>query len=641
MIKDILASNDRVTPNAREMDVLKQHFPSCFKPDGSFDLERFKRFLSDKIAVTGEGYELKFLGKNYARLLASLDTTTVVVPNEEHNLKPENADSENLYISGDNLDGLKHLLKSYAGKVKCIYIDPPYNTGTDGFVYNDRFSFSIDELSERLSVSEDQARRILDLTKRGSASHSAWLMFMYPRLLLARDLLSDDGVIFMSIDDNEQANLKLLCDDVFGEDNFEGHVHWRRRHNQPNDKTKLIGLVAEHILVYARNSQRLKEAGVGKVALTGDFSNPDNDPRGDWASKPWKAGSDQSGTRYTITTPSGVELNEEWMGDLGTYTSLQNDNRIYFPRNGDGMPRKKYFRTERELEGQCAMNWWVHEVYGNNQLASEELTTLFGFKNAFSNPKPTQLIDAIIGLSNVKDGDIIMDFFSGSATTAHSALRFSLGCRCKFIMVQLPEDLEELLANSSGGEADKWARIIEMLDEHQRPHTIDQIGMERIIRAAQVIKEDYPDTAADLGFKHYTLVEPSPDTLDKLESFDSVEERLFANETLLRAFGEPTILATWLVRDGYGLSTKAKELDFAGYKAHFIGRHLYLIEPGLPNEAIEAIVIKYETDGDFNPENVVLFGYSFAWTELEALQINLKRLRDTEKNLRINFDIRY
>lgn len=218
MIKDILNSNEETTPNSKEIAILKEHFPSCFKNDGSFDIERFKGFLSDKVSITDEGYELKFLGKNYARLLASVDTTTVITPNEEHNSKPENKNSENIYISGDNLDGLKHLLKSYSGEVKCIYIDPPYNTGTDGFVYNDNFNFNVDSLSEKLSISEKQAERILDLTKRGSASHSAWLMFMYPRLLLARDLLSEDGVIFISIDDNEQANLKLICDEIFGEE---------------------------------------------------------------------------------------------------------------------------------------------------------------------------------------------------------------------------------------------------------------------------------------------------------------------------------------------------------------------------------------------------------------------------------------
>ena len=227
MIKDIMAANESVAPNSREMDILKEHFPSCFHGDGSFDLTRFQEFLNDKVAVTHEGYELKFLGKNYARLLASVDTTTVIVPDEAHNSKPENANSENIYISGDNLDGLKHLLKSYSRKVKCIYIDPPYNTGKDDFAYNDSFDFSVEELSEKLSISEEDAKRIIDLTKRGSSSHSAWLLFMYPRLLLARDLLTSDGVILVSIDDNEQANLKLILDDVFGEENLVGTIVWK------------------------------------------------------------------------------------------------------------------------------------------------------------------------------------------------------------------------------------------------------------------------------------------------------------------------------------------------------------------------------------------------------------------------------
>ena len=224
MIRNIIRENESVTPNNREIKVLKENFPSCFRSDGSFDITRFKEFLNNKVTVSQEGYELRFLGKNYAKMLAALDTETVIVPDEEHNSKPENKESQNVYISGDNLDGLKHLLKSYAGQVKCIYIDPPYNTGTDGFVYNDSFNFTTESLMEKLSIDEDEATRILNLTSRGSASHSAWLMFMYPRLQLARDLLSDDGAIFISIDDNEQANLKLICDDIFGEDNCMGTI---------------------------------------------------------------------------------------------------------------------------------------------------------------------------------------------------------------------------------------------------------------------------------------------------------------------------------------------------------------------------------------------------------------------------------
>lgn len=235
MIKDIMTANELVTPNQKEINVLKENFPSCFNADGTFDIVRFSEFLKDKIDITHEGYELKFLGKNYSKMLASLDTETVIVPDKAHNSLPENLNSENVYISGDNLDGLKHLLKSYAGLVKCIYIDPPYNTGSDGFVYNDKFNFTAEDLVEKLSIDEEQAQRILDLTNRGSASHSAWLMFMYPRLQMARDLLSKQGIIFISIDDNEKDNLKLLCDDIFGENNFIASIVV-----QANKEDKLI-----------------------------------------------------------------------------------------------------------------------------------------------------------------------------------------------------------------------------------------------------------------------------------------------------------------------------------------------------------------------------------------------------------------
>ena len=343
MIKDNILYNESAKPNSREIEVLKNNFPQYFDKDGNFYWDRFKEILkNEEITLNKEGYELNFLGKSYARYLSSTKTETFIVPYTEHNEAEENINSENLYIIGDNLDALKHLLGSYAGKIKCIYIDPPYNTGSDGFVYPDNFYFDARKLSQMIGVEEDEAQRIINL--KGKSSHSAWMTFIYPRLILARELLSDDGVIFISIDDNEQANLKLMCDEIFGEENFEGHIHWRRRTNQPNDKTKLIGLVAEHIISYSKNSMYLKTIGVGKIPLTGTFSNPDNDYRGDWASKPWKTGSDQTGTKYTIITPTGVEYDEEWMGDRETYESLLKDNRIVFSRNGNGLPRKKYFK---------------------------------------------------------------------------------------------------------------------------------------------------------------------------------------------------------------------------------------------------------------------------------------------------------
>lgn len=634
MIKDIMNANDTAVPNSREMAILKENFPSCFKADGSFDIERFKEFLSDKIAVTGEGYELKFLGKNYARLLASIDTTTVVVPDEEHNSTPENMNSENIYISGDNLDGLKHLLKSYSRKVKLIYIDPPYNTGTDGFVYNDSFNFTIEELSEKLSMSEEQAKRILDLTKRGSASHSAWLMFMYSRLLLARDLLSDDGLIFISIDDNENHNLKLLCDDVFGEDNFRNQIAIRRGAKSVQAQFETwdkLGQSVEYLLFYSRNSSyRFPK----QMKLLDDMR------QGSWNNH-WR-GTDRPTMRYPlfgITPESGqwrwgkersylaIENYKKMLNDIGVdeksitqeqideWYSNQDDDCDLLRLSDSGKPEHYIPPTDSTLLNTS----WMDLLVGS----SSEIKRLFG-KTVFDTAKLTAMLQRVIAFA---DNDaIILDFFSGSASTAHAvmALNAEDGGTRKYIMVQIPEKVKE------GSIADKCGYS-----------TIDQIGMDRIKQAAKAIKTDYPDTTADLGFKHYTLVEPEQYTLDKLEKFDPTENKLFADKDILSDFGKPTVLTTWLVRDGYGLTADAEELNFAGYNGYYIGKHLYLIDPELSNKAIEAIVVKYETDGSFNPENVVLFGYSFTWTEMEALKINLKRLKDTEKNLRINFDIRY
>ena len=253
MIRTIIADNDKAQPNDRTMEVLHREFPQCFNSEGKFDIVALQELLQDKVDLVKEGCGFNFLGKNYASLLSSMDTTTVLVPDTEHNEKPENKDSQNVYISGDNLDALKHLVKSYSGKVKCIYIDPPYNTGSDGFVYNDKFKFTAEELEEKLSISEEQAQRIFAMTTRGAASHAAWLTFMMPRLQYAKDLLSDDGVIFISIDDNEQANLKLLCDYVFGEECFIGNIVRPTGQTTGQDSGGL-GSSFDYMLAYSRNA---------------------------------------------------------------------------------------------------------------------------------------------------------------------------------------------------------------------------------------------------------------------------------------------------------------------------------------------------------------------------------------------------
>lgn len=655
MIKDILTANEEVLPNSREMAVLKENFPSCFHEDGSFDIERFKEFLSDKVAINNEGYELKFLGKNYARLLASMDTTTVIVPDEEHNAQPENVNSQNVYISGDNLDGLKHLLKSYSHKVKCIYIDPPYNTGSDGFVYNDNFNFTAEEISTKLSVDIEQAQRIMDLTKRGSASHSAWLMFMYPRLLLARDLLTDDGIIFISIDDNEQSNLKLLCDDVFGEDNFI--AEFPRITKRGGKSSETIAKNHDYLLMYSKTNNPVLyaiEHNDDAFKYTDEFF----DERGLYKLNQTL---DYDSLQYSASLDYPLEINGEifYPGqseeaylerkagnhDVADWAWRWSKEKFKFgyengfvvvktSRNGKRIYTKTYQKAtiEEDDSGYCidysdrtkslSTLETTENAYSNDN-ATKDVAKTIG-KKVFDHTKPMELIKLIARLCTRK-GDIVLDFFSGSAATAEGIAQINCidpdNIR-KYIMIQIPEECKEGSSAYNAGY-----------------RTICDIGMDRIKKSSANLIAEYPDTTADLGFKHFTLKEPAANTLDKLLAF--THENSFFSSDLVDEFGVSTVLTTWLVRDGYGFTESAQAIDFAGYTAYYKGKHLYLIEKGLSNEAITAIVEKYETDGTFNPENVVLFGYSFTWSEIDALKINLARLKDTEKNLRINFDVRY
>ncbi len=644
MIKDILRHNEDVHSNDKQLDILREHFSACFKQDGSFDLLRFKEEISDKTNVVQEGYELKFLGKSYAKLIASTDTTTVIQPNEAHNNLPENINSENIYISGDNLDGLKHLLKSYSGAIKCIYIDPPYNTGSDGFVYKDNFNYNKDTLQEKLSISEEEAERILELTKRGSASHSAWLMFMYCRLLLARDLLKDDGVIFISIDDNEQANLKLICDDVFGEEDFIGCIARTTGQTTGQDSGGL-GSSFDYILLYSRQPGLVL---YGLSLTEHDLKRFDNeDEKGKYAyDQMRKTGSndrrsDRPNMYYSITDPDGNELfptgpggyESCWRFEKKTYERLVSEGYVLWKKTiKEGKevwwPYIKYY-----LEGRTKRPSPLWDDLDGNKKAARDIRELFDGEKVFDFPKPVELLKRVIQIA-VDSNDIILDFFSGSATTAHAVIELNAieeGSNRKYISIQFPEILHLDVA------AQKAA--YEFLQKNNLPTTLDYIGIERIKRAAAKIKQEHPDKELDLGFKHYKLAEPNQNTLDKLDSFDKVT--MLADTTIMDDFGKPTILTTWLNADGYGLTINAQAIDLAGYTAYYHDKHLYLIDAGFTLESMKALLQKYD-EGSFNPENLVLFGYSFPeWSITEMIEKNLRILNDGEKNLKINYSVRY
>lgn len=635
MIKDIMNHNADAVAGQKEMDALKKYFPQCFHADGVFDIEAFKAALPGGTTITDETSGFNWLGKNYARMLTNMDTTTLIRPDEEHNAKPENKDSQNVYISGDNLDALQHLVKSYSGKVKVIYIDPPYNTGSDGFVYNDKFNFTAEELAKRLDVTPERAERILSMTRRGSASHAAWLTFMLPRLSFARDLLTDDGVIFISIDDNEQANLKRLCDEVFGEECFIGNIVRPTGQTTGQDSGGL-GSSFDYILVYSKN----EEMELNGLELTEKdklrFQNQDD--VGFYAyDQLRKTGSndkreDRPNMYYGIENPDGEILypiaaagyESCWRVERKTYDNLVKEDMILW---------KKTKRDNEEI-------WWPYVKYyldgrtkrpsplwadlEGNKKAAREVRDLFDGKKVFDFPKPVDLLLRIIQISCEKDS-IILDFFGGSSTTAHAVMQKDSedGGNRKYILVQIQEPCKPDSEAAKAGYK-----------------TIDEVGMERIKRAAKKIKTDNPLFAGDLGFKHYTLEEPKEDALLQMERFDPSNNLLTTLE--VKDFGLETVLRTWLVADGYGLTEDAEKVMLGNYKAYWKDDHLYMINPDhdFDESSIAALMDKYNGE-PFSPHNIVIFGYSFGFTHREELQKNLRTLKDGNKTLTVNIDVRY
>lgn len=635
MIKDIMNHNADAAAGLKELEVLKKYFPQCFHADGDFDIEAFKAALPGGTTITDETSGFNWLGKNYARMLTNMDTTTLIRPDEEHNAKPENKDSQNVYISGDNLDALQHLVKSYSGKVKVIYIDPPYNTGSDGFVYNDKFNFTAEDLAKRLDVSSERAERILSMTRRGSASHAAWLTFMLPRLSFARDLLTDDGVIFISIDDNEQANLKRLCDEVFGEECFIGNIVRSTGQTTGQDSGGL-GSSFDYILVYSKN-EGMELNGL-ELTEKDKLRFQNQDDVGFYAyDQLRKTGSndkreDRPNMYYGIENPDGEILypiaaagyESCWRVERKTYDNLVKENMILWKktkRDNDEIwwPYVKYY-----LDGRTKRPSPLWADLEGNKKAAREVRDLFDGKKVFDFPKPVDLLLRVIQISCEKD-TIIADFFGGSSTTAHAVMKKNSedGGNRKFILVQLQEECKPDSEAAKAGYK-----------------TIDEVGMERIKRAAKKIKADNPLFAGDLGFKHYTLEEPKKDALLLMERFDPVSN----NITTLNVndFGMETVLRTWLVADGYGLTENAEKVMLGDYKAYWKDDHLYMINQDhyFNESSIAALMDKYNGE-PFSPHNIVIFGYSFGFTHREELQKNLRTLKEGNKTLTVNIDVRY
>ena len=516
--KDI---NNVVNDNLK---ALEQLFPSAVK-DGQLDIKALKEELGDFEEVTTEKYELNWAGKQNAKKIVQQGIGNKTLKFVEKDSK--NADStENIYIEGDNLEVLKLLRQNYYNSIKMIYIDPPYNTGND-FVYNDTFKMDKEESDKAEGIISENNEKQQKNQKSTNRYHANWLNMMYPRLKLARDLLTDDGVIFISIDDNEQANLKRLCDEIFGEENFVADIIWNSTKSVTN--TALISVSHTHNLVYFKNiNYYIKNREKFRLPDDGEgFSNPDNDPRGAWKADPFQVGGWRPNQQYEIINPkTGIVYKPNsgcsWKNDLKKYEELLKDNRIVFGKNGESGPQRKRFIWEAKERGKVVKTLWndIETTTNGTQL----LKKIFNGKSIFDNPKPVELLTRILNLSTSSKGyNIILDFFSGSATTAHAVMQLNSednGNR-KYIMVQLPETTDEKSEAFKAGYKN-----------------IAEIGKERIRRAGEKIKqeiEEYnsnlklgeePKKVPDIGFKVFKVDDTNIKWYD-LENFNEESQYSF------------------------------------------------------------------------------------------------------------------
>ena len=443
----------------RNIDLIGKLFPNAItevkrngKVEHAIDFDVLRQELSDSI-VEGreERYQFTWPDKKKAMLAANAPITATLRPVVADSVgkdgTPGGFDSENLYIEGDNLEVLKLLQETYLGKVKMIYIDPPYNTGND-FVYNDDFSVECGEWRVKSGDYDESGNRMVTNTENNGRFHTDWLNMIYPRLKIAKDLLADDGVIFISIDDNEQENLKKCCDEVFGGQNFLAQLVWERAFSPKND-ARFISNSHDYVLMYARDITKFI---IGRLPRTEEanarYSNPDNDPRGVWMSSDISVKTYNAECDYPITAPSGRVIEPPagrcWSLSKKAFLERLQDNRIWFGPDGNGVPRIKRFLTDLKHDGMAPTSIMFFKDVGHSQEGAQEVSRLLdgGF---FSGPKPQRLMQRLLTLANLKSDSVVLDFFSGSASTAHAVMSKNAedGGHRKFIMVQLPEKTDE------------------------------------------------------------------------------------------------------------------------------------------------------------------------------------------------------
>ena len=546
------------------LEALKQLYPEIFS-DGKINLDAFKDVTGTSDLPEGQDrtpgyYGLYWPGKRAAKQLARKEAEGTLEPVPGDGVNEDT--THNIYIEGDNLEVLRILKQSYKGRVKMIYIDPPYNTGND-FIYPDDFKMPVEEYLKITGQADEGGKKLVTNLKSNGAFHTTWLNMMYPRLQLAKELLTEDGVIFISIDDNEQANLKLLCDDVFGEENFVANLVWERAFSPKND-ARFISNSHDYVLMYAKNIENFI---IGRLPRTEEanarYSNPDNDPRGVWMSSDISVKTYNAENDYPITTPSGRVVEPPagrcWRLSAKAFAERLQDNRIWFGPDGNGTPRIKRFLTELKFEGMAPTSILFYKEVGHSQEGAQEVSKILdgGF---FSGPKPIRLMRRLMTLANLEKDSIIVDFFSGSASTAHAVMELNKddNSNRKFVMVQLPHKCEE---NSEAAKAG-YSNICE-------------IGKERIRRAgAKIIEEAKSnkdmfseDYQLDIGFKVYRLqnsnfVKYTPVEGQNEDSQNKLFEEFEKNQIpLVQGWKAENVLTEIILKQGFALDCTKENVD--------------------------------------------------------------------------------
>lgn len=599
---------------------LKELFPEVFTEGQKVDFERLKLALGESVDVGKERYGMNWPGKADCFKIIQQPSIATLMPVREESVNFD--DTENLFIEGDNLEVLKLLQKSYFGKIKMIYIDPPYNTGND-FIYPDNYSESLDTYLRYTGQIDDEGRKYSTNTEADGRFHSKWMSMMYPRLFLARNLLREDGVIFISIDDNEMNNLHKICDEIFGADNFVATFIWEKRTNREN--RKVVSLRHDYVICYSKTKTKeakpLKQQPMSDKALS-NYKNPDNDPRGLWKSDPAtaQAGHGTKSQFYVLKAPNGklheLESGRCWLYTEDVMTSEIEQGRIWFGKDGNGVPRIKTYLDEKD-RGLTPESIWFAEDVSTNEIAKNQLKELFDGISVFETPKPVDLIKLATQISS--DDGIVLDFFAGSCVTAHAILELNHKNNYKFIMVQLPEPTgEDSEAYKAGYK------------------TIADIGKERIRRVISKIKEEQEQKKdlfsddkprLDLGFKIFKL-KPSNfklwnDQVSKDKKAIASQLEMFA-EHINPQSSQEDILYELLLKSGFPLSTKIGQLNFEHKTVFSIneGAMLICLEKDLTSEVIKAMAEK-------KPSRVICLDKGFHGNDqLKTNAVQIMKSRD-------------